>query len=144
MLKLNLQYFSHLMREANSLEKILILAKIEGRRRRGWQRMRWLDGVTDSIGIVWASSRRQWRTRKPGVLQSLGLQRVGYNLATKHWPRKERRVSQQHLRRLWFWVASTPPVFSLWKLLFSWRHTDSTEEHLIYMGVNVTQRGMQQ
>ena len=144
MLKLNLQYFSHLMREANSLEKILILAKIEGRRRRGWQRMRWLDGITYSIGIVWASSRRQWRTRKPGVLQSLGLQRVWYNLATKHRPRKEKRVSQQHPRRLWFWVASTPLVSSLWRLWFSWRHTDSTEEHLIYMGVNVTQGGMQQ
>ena len=49
MLKLNLQYF--LMRRADSLEKTLILGKIEGRRRRGWQRMRWLDGIIDSAGV---------------------------------------------------------------------------------------------
>ena len=49
MLKLKLQYFSHLMRRADSLEKTLILGKTEGRRRRGWQSMRWLDGITDSV-----------------------------------------------------------------------------------------------
>ena len=49
MLKLKLQYFGHLMRRADSFEKILMLGKIEGRRRRGWQRMRWLDGITDSM-----------------------------------------------------------------------------------------------
>ena len=48
-LKLKLQYFGHLMRRADSLEKILVLGKIEGRRRRGQQRMRWLDGITDSM-----------------------------------------------------------------------------------------------
>ena len=51
MLKLKLQYFGHLMRRADSLEKILMLGKIEGRRRRGRQRMRWLDGITDSMGM---------------------------------------------------------------------------------------------
>ena len=51
MLKLKLQYFGHLMRRANSFEKTLMLGKIEGRRRRGWQRMRWLDGITDSIDM---------------------------------------------------------------------------------------------
>ena len=51
MLKLKLQYFGHLMRTANSLEKILMLEKIEGRRRRGRQRMRWLDGITDSMDM---------------------------------------------------------------------------------------------
>ena len=51
MLKLKLQYFGHLMRRADSLEKILMLEKIEGRRRRGRQRMRWLDGITDSIDM---------------------------------------------------------------------------------------------
>ena len=50
-LKLKLQYFGHLMRRADSLEKTLILGKIEGRRRRGWQRMRWLDGITDSMDM---------------------------------------------------------------------------------------------
>ena len=51
MLKLKLQYFSHLMRRADSLKKTLMLGGIEGRRRRGWQRMRWLDGITDSIDM---------------------------------------------------------------------------------------------
>ena len=51
MLKLKLQYFGHLMQRADSLEKTLILGKIEGRRRRGQQRMRWLDGITDSIDV---------------------------------------------------------------------------------------------
>ena len=49
MLKLKLQYFGHLMRRVDSLEKTLMLGKIEGRRRSGWQRMRWLDGITDSM-----------------------------------------------------------------------------------------------
>ena len=51
MLKLKLQYFGHLMRRADSLEKTLMLGKIEGRRRMGWQRMRWLDGITDSMDM---------------------------------------------------------------------------------------------
>ena len=54
MLKLKLQYFGHLMGRANSLEKTLMLAKNEGRRRRGRQRMRWLDGITDSMDMGWA------------------------------------------------------------------------------------------
>ena len=52
MLKLKLQYFGHILQRADSLEKILMLGKIEGRRRRGWQRMRWLDGITDSMDVT--------------------------------------------------------------------------------------------
>ena len=51
MLKLKLQYFGHMMQRADSLEKTLMLGKIEGRRRRGWQRMKWLDGITDSMDM---------------------------------------------------------------------------------------------
>ena len=51
MLKLKLQYFGHLMQRANLLEKSLMLGKMEGRRRRGWQRVRWLDGITDSMDV---------------------------------------------------------------------------------------------
>ena len=56
MLKLKLQYFGYLMERANSLEKTLMLGKIEGKRRQGWQRMRWLDNITDSIDMIWANS----------------------------------------------------------------------------------------
>ena len=73
MLKLKLQYFGHFIRRADSLEKTLMLGKIEGRRRRGRQMMRWLDGITGSMDMNLSNSRRQWRTGKPGVLQSTGL-----------------------------------------------------------------------
>ena len=66
MLKLKLQYFSHLMGRADSLEKTLMLAKIEGRRRRERQSMRWLDGTTIQWAWVWANSGKQWRTENPG------------------------------------------------------------------------------
>ena len=71
MLKLKLQHFGHLMQRADSFENTLMLGKIEGGRRRGWQRMRWLDGITNSITWVWGNSGNWWWTGKPGMLQSM-------------------------------------------------------------------------
>ena len=75
--------FGHLMRRTDSVEKTLILGKIEGRRGRGQQRMRSLAGITDMITWIWVSSGSWWWTGKPGMLQSMGLQKVGHDWVTE-------------------------------------------------------------
>ena len=77
MLKLKLQYFGHLMQRTDSFEKILRLGKIESGRRRGRQRVRWLDDITDSMDMSLSKFRELVMDRAPGVLQSMGSQRVG-------------------------------------------------------------------
>ena len=77
MLKLKLQYFGHLMQRANSLEKTLMLGMIEGRRRRGWQRTRWLDGITDSMDISLSKLRE--------ILKDREAWHASFHGATRSW-----------------------------------------------------------
>ena len=83
MLKLKLQYFVHLMWRFDSLEKTLMLGGIGGRRRRGRQRMRWLDGITNSMDMSLSELRELVMDREAGMLWFMGLQRVGQDWATE-------------------------------------------------------------
>ena len=105
-MKLKLQYFGHLMRSADSLEKTLMLGKTEGRRR-GRQRMRWLNGITDSMDMGWVDSGSWWWTGRPGMLWFMGLQIVRNDWATElNWVCIIWRLSFS------FWLASLFMIIS--------------------------------
>ena len=110
MLKLNRQYFGHLMRRADSLEKTLMLRKIEGRRRRGWQSMRWLDGITDSMEMGF------------GGLQELVMNREACHAVVHEITKSQTRLNNwtelmtfytRHLSIIWFWFPQevTEPIY---------------------------------
>ena len=88
MLKLKLQYFGHLMQRADSLEKTLMLGKIEGRRRRGQWKIRWLDGITDSIGMSLSRLGREFE-------QTLGREFEQTLVCCSPWGRKELDVTER-------------------------------------------------
>ena len=96
-LKLKHQYSGHLMQRVDSLEKTLMLGGIGARRWMGWQRTRWLDGITTQCTWVWVNSRSWWWTRTPGLLQFMRSQRLGHDWANElNWSRYQQTAPEQN------------------------------------------------
>ena len=98
---------------ADSLEKTLMLGKIEGRKRRGWQWMRWLDGIMDSMDINLSQFRKWWITGMPGMLQSMGLQRVRHDWVTEQQQQEERDLNSLEINPNCMYIKLFKYIFYL-------------------------------
>ena len=105
------------MQRTDSFEKTLMLGKTEGRRRRGRQRMRWLDGITDSMHMGLVDSGSWWWTGRPGVLRFMGSQRVGQD-----WENEQQKHQQISERSIWFWFKE-----GFWLCCEHWRRIPKLE-----------------
>ena len=116
--KLKHQYFGDLMWRADSLEKTLMLGKIESRRRREWQRTRWSIASLTPWTWTWANSGRQWGTRRPGVLLSMGLRRVGHDLATEQ--KQPWEIIGKFASSLMAVLSYYMQIGNFWHILWPW------------------------